>query len=49
MANRFHLDPVALLRDGGDEWEMLVRIACCQIIAEEERRDAEEQRRNMTK
>lgn len=49
VANRFHLDPVDLLRDDGDEWEMTVRIACADIIAEDERREAEEQERRVKK
>lgn len=49
MSYRFHLDPIELLRDGGDEFLMVVRIACDQVIAEDEQRQREEEERALRK
>lgn len=44
IARVFKQDPVALLRDGGDEFEMLVRIAATQIVEEDKRKEADAER-----
>lgn len=41
IANVFGLDPVALLRDGGDEFLALVRIAAAQVVEADRKREEE--------
>lgn len=45
MARVFHLDPVALLDDGDDEFPMLVRIASVMVVNRDKEREAEAERR----
>lgn len=42
VAHVFGQDPVALLRDDGDEFITLVRIAAAQVIARDEKAQADE-------
>jgi hypothetical protein len=36
VARVFHLDPVMLLDDDGDDWPQLVRIAAARFVARQE-------------
>lgn len=47
MARVFHLDPVALLKDDGDDFAMLVRIAAVQVVNRDKQKEAEAQRSAM--
>lgn len=47
IAREFGQDPVALLRDDGDEFVTLVRIAAAQIVHEDKKREAEAERKAM--
>lgn len=42
MARLFRQDPVAWLDDDGDDWPMIVRIACGRIVDEAERKANEQ-------
>jgi hypothetical protein len=44
IAREFGLDPVALLRDNGDEFETLVRIAATQVVLDDKKKEAEAER-----
>lgn len=41
IANTFGLDPVTLLRDDGDEFLTLVRIAAAQVVDADRKREEE--------
>lgn len=41
VARTFRLDPVALLRDEGDEFLTLVRIAATMVVDDDKRKEAE--------
>lgn len=43
-ADRFKLDPVAILDDGGDEWPHLVRAACMRVLEADDAKRAERER-----
>lgn len=43
-ADRFKLDPVAILDDSGDEWPHLVRAACMRVLESEDAKRAERER-----
>jgi hypothetical protein len=45
VARIFKLDPVALLRDGGDEFLTLVRVAAAQVVERDKAKEAEAERR----
>lgn len=45
IAREFRQDPVAMLRDDGDEFVMLVRIAAAQVVHEDRRKEAEAERK----
>lgn len=49
VAREFKLDPVALLRDGGDEFPMMVRIAAAQVVARDKHAEAEAAKREAKK
>jgi hypothetical protein len=38
VARLFRIDPVPLLDDDGDDWPMLVRLACARVVEEAERK-----------
>lgn len=44
IAREFRQDPVALLRDGGDEFETLVRLAAAQVVLDDKKKEAEAER-----
>jgi predicted signal transduction protein with EAL and GGDEF domain len=44
VARIFKQDPVALLRDGGDEFETLVRIAASEVVMDDKKKEAEAER-----
>lgn len=44
VADRFKLDPVAVLDDGGDEWPHLVRAACMRVLDADDAKRAEKER-----
>ena len=45
IARVFHLDPVALLDDDGDEFLTLVRIAAVEVVNGDRAKEAEAERR----
>lgn len=48
-ADRFKLDPIAVLDDGGDEWPHLVRAACMRVLEAEDAKRAERERAEVKK
>lgn len=42
VARLFRQDPYVLLDDDGDDWPMLVRLACSRVVEEVERKANEE-------
>ena len=46
IAHTFSQDPVALLRDDGDEFVTLLRIAAAQVIERDEKAQAAEMKAN---
>lgn len=44
IAREFRLDPVALLRDDGDEFLTLIRIAATQVVLDDKKKEAEAER-----
>lgn len=46
IAHTFSQDPVTLLRDDGDEFETLIRIASAQVIERDEKAQAAEMKAN---
>lgn len=47
VARLFRIDPVPLLDDDGDDWPMLVRIACARIVDDAERKANEKSNSGM--
>ena len=45
VAKTFSLDPVALLRDRGDDFLMLVRVAAAQVVERDEKKANDETER----
>ncbi|HET9144152.1 hypothetical protein [Actinophytocola sp.] len=45
MARVFHLDPVTLLDDHGDDFPMLVRIAAVMVVNRDKKAEAEAEAR----
>lgn len=45
VARVFHLDPVALLDDNGDDFPMLVRIAAVMVVNRDKKAEAEAEAR----
>lgn len=48
-ADRFKLDPLAVLEDGGDEWPHLVRAACMRVLDADDAKRAERERSEINK
>lgn len=48
-ADRFKLDPVAVLTDDGDEWPHLVRAACMRVLEADDAKRAERERAEVKK
>jgi len=49
IAREFSQDPVALLRDDGDEFVTLIRIAAAQVVQEDKKKEAEAERKAMNR
>lgn len=45
VARVFHLDPVALLDDHGDDFPMMVRIAAVMVVNRDRQKEAEAEAR----
>lgn len=41
VARLFRQDPYPFLDDDGDDWPMLIRLACARVVEETERKAAE--------